>query len=97
MLAEQEERFAVERVEELTHHTFPFNHVLVYSVGKPVAALCLLLLVDRGRPTGAAAGAAMAAREIELRLHLGGTGPWAEVRTSDLTPEYVRLNSEYTT
>jgi glutamate N-acetyltransferase / amino-acid N-acetyltransferase len=56
-----------------------------------------VLLVDRGRPTGAAAGAAMAAREIELRLHLGGTGPWAEVRTSDLTPEYVRLNSEYTT
>ena len=56
-----------------------------------------VLLVDRGRPTGADAGAVMAAREIELRLHLGGTGPWAEVRTSDLTPEYVRLNSEYTT
>jgi glutamate N-acetyltransferase / amino-acid N-acetyltransferase len=56
-----------------------------------------VLLVDRGRPTGADAGAAMAFREIELRLHLGGTGPWAEVRTSDLTPEYVRLNSEYTT
>jgi glutamate N-acetyltransferase / amino-acid N-acetyltransferase len=56
-----------------------------------------VLLVDRGRPTGADASAAMAAREIELRLHLGGVGPWAEVRTSDLTPEYVRLNSEYTT
>ena len=56
-----------------------------------------VLLVDRGRPTGADAGAAMACREIELRLHLGGAGPWAEVRTSDLTPEYVRLNSEYTT
>jgi glutamate N-acetyltransferase / amino-acid N-acetyltransferase len=56
-----------------------------------------VLLVDRGRPTGADAGAAMACREIELRLHLGGPGPWAEVRTSDLTPEYVRLNSEYTT
>jgi glutamate N-acetyltransferase / amino-acid N-acetyltransferase len=56
-----------------------------------------VLLVDRGRPTGVDAGAAMACREIELRLHLGGTGPWAEVRTSDLTPEYVRLNSEYTT
>ncbi|HET7516867.1 MAG TPA: bifunctional glutamate N-acetyltransferase/amino-acid acetyltransferase ArgJ [Actinomycetes bacterium] len=54
-------------------------------------------LVDRGRPTGADATAAMAAREIEFRLHLGGTGPWAEIRTSDLTPEYVRLNSEYTT
>jgi glutamate N-acetyltransferase/amino-acid N-acetyltransferase len=56
-----------------------------------------VLLVDRGRPTGADASAAMAASEIELRLHLGGTGPWAEVRASDLTPEYVRLNSEYTT
>ena len=56
-----------------------------------------VLLVSQGRPTGADAGAAMASREIELRLHLGGTGPWAEIRTSDLTPEYVRLNSEYTT
>jgi glutamate N-acetyltransferase/amino-acid N-acetyltransferase len=56
-----------------------------------------VLLVSQGRPTGADAAAAMRSREIELRLHLGGTGPWAEVRTSDLTPEYVRLNSEYTT
>ena len=56
-----------------------------------------VLLVDRGRPTGADAAAALACREIELRLHLGGPGPWAEIRTSDLTPEYVRLNSEYTT
>jgi glutamate N-acetyltransferase/amino-acid N-acetyltransferase len=56
-----------------------------------------VVLVERGRPTGADAAAAMARREIELRLHLGGTGPWAEIRTSDLTPEYVRLNSEYTT
>jgi glutamate N-acetyltransferase/amino-acid N-acetyltransferase len=56
-----------------------------------------VLLVDRGRPTGADAAAAMACREIGLRLHLGGPGPWAEIRTSDLTPEYVRLNSEYTT
>jgi len=56
-----------------------------------------VLLVSQGRPTGADAGAAMAAREVELRLHLGGPGPRVEVRTSDLTPEYVRLNSEYTT
>jgi glutamate N-acetyltransferase/amino-acid N-acetyltransferase len=56
-----------------------------------------VVLVERGRPTRADATAAMAYREIELRLHLGGTGPWAEIRTSDLTPEYVRLNSEYTT
>jgi glutamate N-acetyltransferase/amino-acid N-acetyltransferase len=56
-----------------------------------------VVLVERGRPTGADAAAAMACREIELRLHLGGPGPWAEIRTSDLTPEYVRLNSEYTT
>jgi glutamate N-acetyltransferase/amino-acid N-acetyltransferase len=56
-----------------------------------------VLLVSLGRPTGADGGAAMAGREVEFRLHLGGAGPWAEVRTSDLTPEYVRLNSEYTT
>jgi glutamate N-acetyltransferase/amino-acid N-acetyltransferase len=56
-----------------------------------------VLLVDQGRPTGADGGTAMGCREIELRLHLGGTGPWAEIRASDLTPEYVRLNSEYTT
>jgi glutamate N-acetyltransferase / amino-acid N-acetyltransferase len=56
-----------------------------------------VLLVSQGRPTGADAATAMAAREVELRLHLGGSGPWAEIRTSDLTPEYVRLNSEYTT
>jgi glutamate N-acetyltransferase/amino-acid N-acetyltransferase len=56
-----------------------------------------VVLVDRGRPTGADGAAAMACREIQLRLHLGGAGPWAEIRTSDLTPEYVRLNSEYTT
>ncbi|HEV8425622.1 MAG TPA: bifunctional ornithine acetyltransferase/N-acetylglutamate synthase [Actinomycetes bacterium] len=56
-----------------------------------------VLLVSLGRPTGADASAAMSGREVEFRLHLGGGGPWAEVRTSDLTPEYVRLNSEYTT
>jgi glutamate N-acetyltransferase/amino-acid N-acetyltransferase len=67
------------------------------GVEPPVAPLERVLLVSQGRPTGADATAAMAAREIEVRLHLGGTGPWAEVRTSDLTPEYVRLNSEYTT
>jgi glutamate N-acetyltransferase/amino-acid N-acetyltransferase len=62
-----------------------------------VGALERVVLVERGRPTGTDATAAMACREIELRLHLGGSGPWAEIRTSDLTPEYVRLNSEYTT
>src|SRR6266542_2667845 len=46
---------------------------------------------------GADASAAFAAREVEVRLHLGGTGPWACVRAADLTPEYVRLNSEHTT
>ncbi len=56
-----------------------------------------VLLVRDGAPTGADASAALAAREIEVRLHLGGQGPWACVRTADLTPEYVRLNSEYTT
>ena len=67
------------------------------GVEPAVGALERVVLVERGRPTGADASAAMACREVELRLHLGGTGPWAEIRTSDLTPEYVRLNSEYTT
>jgi glutamate N-acetyltransferase/amino-acid N-acetyltransferase len=67
------------------------------AIEPPGGPLERVLLVDRGRPTGADASAAMAAREVEFRLHLGGTGPWAEIRTSDLTPEYVRLNSEYTT
>ena len=67
------------------------------GIESPGGPLERVLLVDRGRPTGADASAAMAAREVEFRLHLGGTGPWAEIRTSDLTPEYVRLNSEYTT
>jgi len=56
-----------------------------------------VVLVRDGAPTGADARAAMAAREVEVRLHLGGPGPWACIRTADLTPEYVRLNSEYTT
>jgi glutamate N-acetyltransferase/amino-acid N-acetyltransferase len=67
------------------------------GIEPPAGALERVVLVERGRPTGADAAAAMACREIELRLHLGGPGPWAEIRTSDLTPEYVRLNSEYTT
>jgi glutamate N-acetyltransferase / amino-acid N-acetyltransferase len=54
-------------------------------------------LVRDGAPTGADAAEAFAATEIEIRLHLGGTGPWAGVRSADLTPEYVRLNAEYTT
>jgi glutamate N-acetyltransferase / amino-acid N-acetyltransferase len=67
------------------------------GIEAPAGPLERVQLVDRGRPTGADATAAMAAREIEFRLHLGGVGSWAEIRTSDLTPEYVRLNSEYTT
>jgi N-acetylglutamate synthase/N-acetylornithine aminotransferase len=56
-----------------------------------------VVLVRAGVPTGADAAEAFAATEIEIRLHLGGTGPWAGVRSADLTPEYVRLNAEYTT
>jgi glutamate N-acetyltransferase/amino-acid N-acetyltransferase len=67
------------------------------GIEPPAGPLERVLLVSQGRPTGADASAAMGAREVELRLHLGGTGPWAEIRTADLTPEYVRLNSEYTT
>jgi len=67
------------------------------GIEEPAGPLERITLVRLGVPTGADARAAMACREIELRLHLGGRGPWAGVRTSDLTPEYVRLNSEYTT
>jgi glutamate N-acetyltransferase/amino-acid N-acetyltransferase len=57
-------------------------------------------LFERGAPVPLDAGraaAAMRGPELEFRLHLGGEGPWARVRASDLTPEYVRLNGEYTT
>jgi glutamate N-acetyltransferase / amino-acid N-acetyltransferase len=67
------------------------------GIEEPAGPLERITLVRLGVPTGADAHAAMACREIELRLHLGGRGPWAGVRTADLTPEYVRLNSEYTT
>jgi len=62
--------------------------------GDPAPAV---LLVRDGAPTGADGTAAMAGPQVRIRLHLGGPGPWACVRTADLTPEYVRLNSEYTT
>jgi N-acetylglutamate synthase/N-acetylornithine aminotransferase len=65
--------------------------------GRAPGQPALVELLRDGAPTGADAGAAMAAREIEFRLDLGGAGPWACVRTADLTPEYVRLNAEYTT
>jgi glutamate N-acetyltransferase/amino-acid N-acetyltransferase len=67
------------------------------GIEEPAGPLERITLVRLGVPTGADAHAAMACREIELRLHLGGRGPWAGIRTADLTPEYVRLNSEYTT
>jgi glutamate N-acetyltransferase / amino-acid N-acetyltransferase len=56
-----------------------------------------VVLVRGGAPTGADGSAAMAGPEVRLRLDLGGGGPWGRIRTVDLTPEYVRLNSEYTT
>jgi glutamate N-acetyltransferase / amino-acid N-acetyltransferase len=56
-----------------------------------------VVLVRAGAPTGADGSAAMAGPEVRLRLDLGGGGPPGRIRTADLTPEYVRLNSEYTT
>jgi glutamate N-acetyltransferase / amino-acid N-acetyltransferase len=59
-----------------------------------------VLLVAGGVPVGAdpdAAAAAMSGAHLEFRLDLGGAGSWASVHAADLTPEYVRLNSEYTT
>jgi glutamate N-acetyltransferase / amino-acid N-acetyltransferase len=40
---------------------------------------------------------AVAAEEVELSLTVPGEGGEAELFFSDLTEEYVRLNSEYTT
>jgi glutamate N-acetyltransferase/amino-acid N-acetyltransferase len=62
-----------------------------------------IMLFERGMPAqpgedaAARAAAAMRGARVEFRLDLGGDGPWARVRASDLTPEYVRLNGEYTT
>jgi glutamate N-acetyltransferase/amino-acid N-acetyltransferase len=67
------------------------------GVEPPAGPLERVVLVRDGAPTGADTGPAMAAPEVEFRLHLGGAGPWAEVRTADLSPEYVRLNAEYMT
>ena len=66
-------------------------HLELSGEGQPV------VLLRDGVPTGADGSAAMAAPQIAFRLDLGGQGRWACVRTADLTPEYVRLNSEYTT
>ena len=44
-----------------------------------------------------AASAAMAAPELLLELDLGVGGGWGEAWGCDLTEEYVRENSEYTT
>jgi glycosyltransferase involved in cell wall biosynthesis/SAM-dependent methyltransferase len=49
--------FAVERVEEATHHCFPFAHFLVYGVGKPLFERGLLpAALRRGADRFAAAG-----------------------------------------
>ena len=40
---------------------------------------------------------AMAKSEVEIRLNLARDGEEAEIFFCDLSPEYVRFNSEYTT
>jgi glutamate N-acetyltransferase / amino-acid N-acetyltransferase len=67
------------------------------EVGGGQAGAGPVVLVRDGAPTGVDGNAAMAGPEVRLRLDLGGGGPWGRIRTVDLTPEYVRLNSEYTT
>jgi glutamate N-acetyltransferase/amino-acid N-acetyltransferase len=75
---------------------FDPDAVSLELLGGPPGAVPVVLVRD-GAPTGADGSAAMVGAEVGFRLHLGGQGPWAAVRTSDLTPEYVRLNAEYTT
>jgi glutamate N-acetyltransferase/amino-acid N-acetyltransferase len=66
----------------------PSQGVILFSQGGPAA-------LDPDQT--AAAGKLMASPELVFALDLGGPGPWAWVRSADLTPEYVRLNAEYTT
>jgi glutamate N-acetyltransferase/amino-acid N-acetyltransferase len=67
------------------------------EVGGGQAGAGPVVLVRDGAPTGVDGNAAMAGPEVRFRLDLGGGGPCGRIRTVDLTPEYVRLNSEYTT
>lgn len=56
-------------------------------------------LLDRGVPATAAAVAearvGMKSSEFEVACHLGAGEAKADLLTTDLTPEYVRLNAEY--
>jgi glutamate N-acetyltransferase/amino-acid N-acetyltransferase len=66
----------------------PSDGVTLFNRGIPVP-------LDEAR--AAAVAELMAGPELVFALDLGGSGPWAGVRSADLTPEYVRLNAEYTT
>jgi glutamate N-acetyltransferase/amino-acid N-acetyltransferase len=66
----------------------PSDGVTLFNRGVPVP-------LDEAR--AAEVAKLMAAPELAFALNLGGPGPWARVRSADLTTEYVRLNAEYTT
>jgi glutamate N-acetyltransferase/amino-acid N-acetyltransferase len=66
----------------------PEEGATLFAGGGPVA-------LDAGQ--GAQVAKLMAAAELAFTLDLGGPGPFARVRAADLTPEYVRLNADYTT
>jgi glutamate N-acetyltransferase/amino-acid N-acetyltransferase len=66
----------------------PSDGVTLFNRGIPVP-------LDEAR--AAEVAKLMAAPELAFALDLGGPGPWARVRSADLTTEYVRLNAEYTT
>lgn len=63
-----------------------FNGIELYRVGEPVPF-----------DAAAVAAAMRSRREVEVRLRFARGNGRATVWASDLTPEYVRLNADYTT
>lgn len=71
---------------------FEPRRVSVACAGITVCRFGVAASFDRGQ-----AAAAMSRPEIEIDIELGSGRASATVLTCDLTPEYVRFNSEYTT
>lgn len=72
--------------------TFDPRRVSVACAGITVCRFGVAASFDRGQ-----AAAAMSRPEIEIDIEIGAGRASATVLTCDLTPEYVRFNSEYTT
>lgn len=66
-----------------------------------VVRVCGVPVFQNGAPTGDVArrkaARGLRAKEVQLSVHLGAGRARASLWTCDLSPEYVRLNAEYTT